>query len=161
MNGLIVSATRVHTVITVVSSQLRHHSCVITVPCTQVLSCPTSISLCPIPSKILTVFPSCLVISLSLPSQASQGAYAGSSEGPVARAVHKCRDAVKASPSNHTAQYHLGRLLLLTGQPSQALVHLRAALGIKPTHMETRCVCVWWWVGDMKLHKMVISFYAL
>lgn len=74
------------------------------------------------------------------PPQASQGAYAASSEGPVARAVHKCRDAVKASPSNHTAQYHLGRLLLLTGQPSQALPHLRAALGIKPTHTESRCV---------------------
>lgn len=75
------------------------------------------------------------------PPQASQGAYAGSSEGPVARAVHKCRDAVNASPSSHMAQYHLGRLLLLTGQPSQALPHLRAALGIKPTHTESRCVC--------------------
>lgn len=80
----------------------------------------------------------------------------------MARAVHKCRDAVKASPSNHTAQYHLGRLLLLTGQPSQALSHLRAALGIKPTHMETRCVCVCGGGAgvDMKLHKMDLLFYA-
>lgn len=70
--------------------------------------------------------------------QASQGSYATQSAGPLGRALQKYKDACQASPSSHPAHYHLGRLLLLMGDSSAAIPHLKMALATKPHHLQTR-----------------------
>ena len=50
----------------------------------------------------------------------------------------KYLDALACGSDNHLYSFHVGRLMLVQHKPEEAVKRLDVAVGLKPTHLESR-----------------------